>query len=228
MQPEQAKQAVMERVRASLRVGAEEKERRRAVRERLGSHPRNTIPARGQTTGPARLELFGEMLAGQGADVIRATSPADVVHAIAQYLTSRGLPLSLRMGLEPVLAALPWSLAPSIIRAAGPVEASDTTGLSRAILGVAETGTLFFVSGADSPALLNFLPETSIVLLGGGDVVASYEDGFDLLRSLYGEATLPRSVNWISGPSRTADIEQTIVRGAHGPKRLAVILLDQG
>ena len=48
---------------------------------------------------------------------------------------------------------------------------------------------------------------------------------FDRLRAIYGEGSLPRTVNLISGPSRTADIEQTIVRGAHGPKRLHVVIL---
>lgn len=92
-------------------------------------------------------------------------------------------------------------------------------------MAAAETGTLFLVSGADNPTTLNFLPETHIVLICAGDVAGSYEEAFDRLRAIYGESTLPRTVNLISGPSRTADIEQTIVRGAHGPKRLHVVIL---
>jgi L-lactate dehydrogenase complex protein LldG len=99
--------------------------------------------------------------------------------------------------------------------------------VSRAIAGVAETGTLILVSGAGNPISLNFLPETHIVLVDAGDIVGSYEEAWDRLRALYGEGTLPRTVNWISGPSRTADIEQTIIRGAHGPKRLIVVILDE-
>jgi L-lactate dehydrogenase complex protein LldG len=55
--------------------------------------------------------------------------------------------------------------------------------------------------------------------------VGSYEEAFDRLRAIYGEGVLPRTVNLISGPSRTADIEQTIVRPAHGPKNMHVIIV---
>ena len=98
-------------------------------------------------------------------------------------------------------------------------------GLSRAVAAAAETGTLVLVSGADNPTTLAFLPETHFILIRAGDVVGSYEEAFDRLRAIYGEGALPRTVNLISGPSRTADIEQTIVRGAHGPKRLHVVIL---
>jgi L-lactate dehydrogenase complex protein LldG len=72
---------------------------------------------------------------------------------------------------------------------------------------------------------LNFLPECHTVLVAASDIVGSYEEAWDRIRALSGDATLPRSVNLISGPSRTADIEQTIVRGAHGPRRLHVLIL---
>ena len=56
------------------------------------------------------------------------------------------------------------------------------------------------------------------------DIVGSYEDSWAKLRSLHGSGIMPRTVNLISGPSRTADIEQTIVMGAHGPKTLLVLI----
>jgi L-lactate dehydrogenase complex protein LldG len=81
------------------------------------------------------------------------------------------------------------------------------------------------VSGADNPTTLNFLPEAHTVLIAAPDIVGSYEEAFDRLLAIHGEGYLPRTVNLISGPSRTADIEQTIVRGAHGPSRLHVLIL---
>ena len=72
---------------------------------------------------------------------------------------------------------------------------------------------------------VNFLPEIHMVLIRTSDIVGSYEEAWDRLRGVYGERSLPRSVNLISGPSRTADIEQTIVMGAHGPRRLLVLIL---
>ena len=107
----------------------------------------------------------------------------------------------------------------------GAADGDDRAGLSRAVAAAAETGTLVLVSGADNPTTLAFLPEAHTVLVRRGDIVPCYEDAFDRLRAIYGEGALPRSVNLISGPSRTADIEQTIVRGAHGPKRLHVVIL---
>ena len=111
-----------------------------------------------------------------------------------------------------------------ISRVYGRAEPSDKACLSRAIVAAAETGTLFLVSGADNPTTLNFLPEFHMVLVKASDIVGSYEEAWDRLRKIYGERTLPRTVNMISGPSRTADIEQTIVRGAHGPRRLYVLI----
>ena len=79
------------------------------------------------------------------------------------------------------------------------------------------------VSGEQTPTTLNFLPDTHIVALRASQVVASYEDGWDLLRA---RGSLPRTVNFITGPSRTGDIEQKIELGAHGPRRLHVILIE--
>ena len=84
---------------------------------------------------------------------------------------------------------------------------------------------MFLVSGPENPTTLNFLPEAHTVLIEASDIVGSYEEAWDRLRAIYGKGALPRTVNLISGPSRTADIEQTIVRGAHGPRRLLVLIL---
>ena len=129
------------------------------------------------------------------------------------------------MGADAQLAALPWDMTPEVERVFGPANGEDRAALSRALVAAAETGTLVLVSGADNPTTLSFLPETHFILIRASDVVGSYEEAFDRLRAIYGEGSLPRTVNLISGPSRTADIEQTIVRGAHGPKRLHVVIL---
>jgi L-lactate dehydrogenase complex protein LldG len=97
---------------------------------------------------------------------------------------------------------------------------------------VAETGTLMLHSGPESPTRNNFLPDTHIAVLRASQVVASYEDGFDNLRRKFAKAAggffLPRTINFITGPSRTADIEQKLELGAHGPRRLHIILIDDG
>ena len=93
--------------------------------------------------------------------------------------------------------------------------------------GVAETGTLVLLSGPESPTTLNFLPDVHIALLFTDRVVGSYEDVWARLRARDGATVMPRVVNWITGPSRTADIEQTLLLGAHGPRRLHIILVDE-
>ena len=221
----QARALVLSRIRAGLGVAGRDRTREAAVEERLRAHPRGTIPARAQAEREALLELMTTMLAAQGAEVTRATTPEDAVRAVAEDLRNHNLPSRLRMGADVQLAALPWGVMPGVELVFGPANGEDRAGLSRAVAAAAETGTLVLVSGADNPTTLAFLPETHFILIRAGGVIGSYEEAFDRLRAIYGEGVLPRTVNLISGPSRTADIEQTIVRGAHGPRHLLVLIL---
>jgi L-lactate dehydrogenase complex protein LldG len=221
----QARTLMLSRIRAGLGVAGRDRTREAAVEEHLRAHPRGTIPARAHAEREALFELMTTMLAAQGAEVTRAATPEDAVRAVAEDLRNHDLPSRLRMGADAQLAALPWGVMPGVELVFGPANGEDRAGLSRAVAAAAETGTIVLVSGTDNPTTLAFLPETHLILVRAGDVVGSYEEAFDRLRAIYGEGVLPRTVNLISGPSRTADIEQTIVRGAHGPKRLHVVIL---
>jgi L-lactate dehydrogenase complex protein LldG len=197
------------------------------VAERLGRHPRNLIPKRGDGDRAHRRRLFIEMAAAVNATVEELTSPADIPAAVHNYLRSRNLPKQLRHGSDPLFDGLPWSEgAPSLDRRKGPADMGDEASLSHAFAGVAETGTLIMTSGRDNPTTLNFLPENHIVVLFADDIAGSYEDVWDGLRRING-SDLPRSINMITGPSRTGDIEQTIELGAHGPRRLHILLIDK-
>ena len=220
-----ARNRIFARIRAALDVDPEDQSGHRVVADRLRRHPRGTIPLRARCHGEQAIRQFADMLTKQGADLSRAANPTKAVGAIGSYLGSNNLPPRLRMGADAVLASLPWKEAWDIERCFGPASPSDRTSLSRAVVGAAETGTLFLVSGEDNPTTLAFLPETHMVLISAADIVGSYEEAWNRLRSIYGSGALPRSVNLIGGPSRTADIEQTIVRGAHGPRRLHVLIL---
>jgi L-lactate dehydrogenase complex protein LldG len=222
--PDESRSTIFARIREALGAERLDRARRSAVARRLERHPRGTLPARSKHPGEERVALFATMLARQGADVARVATLREAVGAIASYLGTCNLPPRLRMGRDRVLAALPWREAWDIDRTFGAAEADDRASLSRAVAGAAETGTLFLLSGADNPTSLNFLPEAHSVLIAAADIVASYEEAFDRVRAFSG-GVIPRSINLISGPSRTADIEQTIVRGAHGPRRLHVLIL---
>jgi L-lactate dehydrogenase complex protein LldG len=219
-----ARATVLTRIRAALGVATLDRARRAAVARRLERHPRGTIPAQALQGSAACLARLAEMLTKQGAEVARVASPEDAVHAIASYLSANNLPPRLRMGDDLRLGALPWRVAWDMSRVVGRADPSDKACLSRALVAAAETGTLFLASGAENPTTLNFLPEIHMVLVGASDIVGSYEEAWDRLRAAYGQGALPHTVNLISGPSRTADIEQTIVRGAHGPRRLYVLI----
>jgi len=99
----------------------------------------------------------------------------------------------------------------------------DLVGISAVMSAVAETGTLVMASGPDTPASTHLLPETHIALVAASQVVLTMEQAFSRARLL--PTGLPRALNFVSGPSRTGDIEQTIVLGAHGPYRVHILLL---
>ena len=87
-------------------------------------------------------------------------------------------------------------------------------------------GTMVFVSGPEHPTTLNLLPDNHVVVVRKSQVVGTYEQMMERLRARYGEAAMPRTVNTVTGPSRTGDIEQTMQLGAHGPRRMHIVLVD--
>lgn len=175
---------------------------------------------------PAALEaLFKAHLAGQSATVVDVAGEADVPAAIAGWLRATNLPMRLRFGDDPRLAGLPWSREPALTLERGRAAATDEVGLSHATAGVAETGTLVLASGPENPVTVNFLPENHVVVVRAADIVGPYEAAFDRVRRLFGKGAMPRTVNMISGPSRTGDIGGRLVMGAHGPRRMCVVVV---
>jgi L-lactate dehydrogenase complex protein LldG len=199
------------------------------VEERLARPPAPLLPERARLPVAKRIAQFERLLGAQGTDVIAAAEKAFIPTAIAGYLRGHDLQLRLRKGADAYLAALPWlDAGDRTLAADGPANAEDQVGLSRAIAGVAETGTLVLASGPDNPVTLAFLPETHIVVLAKADIVGSYEDAIVLLEAQLGPGEMPRTLNFVTGASRTGDIGGRIVMGAHGPRRLAVVIVDEG
>ena len=129
------------------------------------------------------------------------------------------------MAPDPSLFDVPWRQTPMLEIRRGTPSESDQVSVTSAMAGIAETGTLMMLSGPDHPSTLNFTPDTHIVVLPASRVVGSYEDAWDVLRAKLAGGQLPRTVNHITGPSRSGDIEQTILLGAHGPRRLHIVLV---
>ncbi len=219
--------AMLADIRLALgRKGGVDSATRAALEARLGAHKVNLVPQRGQVQGREKIEAFVRMAEFSLATVRRVRSDSEVPLAVAEYLKSQNLPPRLRMAPDKKLDEIPWNKAPLLQIARGKPDPEDEVGLTGAFAGIAETGTLMLLSGPGSPSTLNFLPETHVVVVQASQILGSYEDGWARLREK-GEA-LPRTVNFITGPSRSGDIEQTLQIGAHGPRRLHIVLVDDG
>jgi L-lactate dehydrogenase complex protein LldG len=222
-----ARDLIFGSIRRSLGVSGNEATRRKAVGDRLGQHPAGIVPARGQLAAQERLALFRTMVEAANGSVEETADTADVPSAITAFLRAHNLPMTVRRGADPRLAALPWERERTLEVSVGPSDGKDLVAVSHAFGAVAESGTLMLVSGPDNPTTLNFLPDTHVVVLDATDVAGDYETLWRRLRERFGDATMPRTVNLITGPSRSADIEQTLILGAHGPRRLHVILVGE-
>ena len=219
------RERVFDAIRFHLSDETPIKTRRDAVAERLAKRPRGLTPERVRKSAPELRALLKSYLLGQSATVLEVADAGAVPSAIANYLRGNNLALRVRSGTDDYLAALPWSKEPSLDRDLGPATSETSTGLAHAFAGIAETGTLALASGVANPVTLNFLPETHIVVLEAGAIVPAYEDALARVRRAFGDRQMPRTVNFISGPSRTGDIGGQLVMGAHGPRRLCVIIV---
>jgi L-lactate dehydrogenase complex protein LldG len=195
------------------------------VKVRLASQARNLIPARGQLLGSAARSQFLNFAIKSQATVDMVGAAQEVPGAIGAYLSAHGLTGPVRLSGDSWLAGMPWDRISHYNPGPGAVRETDGVGVAVALCGIAETATLMLTSGPNAASGLNFLPPTHIVVLRATDIVGALEDGWARLRRS-GNGQMPRTVNLITGPSRTADIAQTMYMGAHGPKRLHVIVVD--
>jgi len=219
-----ARDAVFAGIRQALKRRPVPPEAAARLTERVAAHRRNRVPARAAALDVnGRIDLFVAMAEEVQTSVTRVASEAEVPAEVARYLAAENLPAELVMAPDPALDAIPWQERPLLNIRRGRAEPGDAVSLAPCLAAVAETGTLMLVSGPETPTTLNFLPDTEIVVLRAGQVVAGYEDGWDLVRA---RGAMPRTINFITGPSRTGDIEQRIQLGAHGPRRLHVVLIE--
>ncbi len=219
-----SRDAILARIRGSLGVTGNEVGRNATVDDRLRKAPKGIIPKRAQLPQSDRIALFVTMAERAAATVGRVQTADDIPEAIAAYLREYNLPAVVKTGDDPMLARLPWRRTAIEVKH-GATGGEDDVGVSHAVAGVAESGTLVLTSGRDNPTTLNLLPETHIVALKAEDVVGDYETAWDRLRALFGKGVMPRTVNMVTGPSRSGDIEQKILLGAHGPRRLHIVIV---
>jgi len=212
-----ARSAILGRIRKAQNRPAQPTEAEYAqVQQYLADHAAGPRP----DLGPDLLERFRQQALRTSQTLDEVASLDDVPAAVARYLD--GIGVAHQAIAWETLRALPWDGAGVKVDFRPPVN-EDLVGVTGCFCAVAETGTLMLLSGAETFASAALLPETHIAIVPVERIVASIEDAFSLAKKERGE--LPRATNFISGPSRTGDIEQTIVLGAHGPYRVHVILV---
>ena len=187
-----------------------------AVRAHVAAHPRNAAPRDQWET----LTRFRARALSLASTLGEAAAMNEVPALVAAYLREHDLPLRAVCWHE--LGALDWRSSGLEVETRAAAD-GDLVGITGAYCAIGETGTLMTLSGPDTPPSVSLLPETHIAVVKCDRVVRSMEDAWALLRAEHPLA--PRAVNFISGPSRTADIEQTVTLGAHGPYRVHVILV---
>ncbi|HZH46730.1 MAG TPA: lactate utilization protein [Roseococcus sp.] len=225
-----SRDAILGAIRRGLKRGPVPADQAAMLRGRLASHPRHLIPARSRLPRAGQVALFIRNVEKEFGTVERVPDLLAVPAAVADYLAAQNLPPSFAMAPHPELAALDWASRPMLEFEARRGAASDSASLQHAFAAIAETGTLMLPSAGLRPTTLNLLPDTAMVYLRASRIVGAYEEAWDLLRGEMPDALtggfMPRNVMLVTGPSRSADIEQTLELGAHGPRRLHVILVD--
>ncbi|WP_153099800.1 LutC/YkgG family protein [Paraburkholderia hayleyella] len=215
-----ARRNILARIRAAQGRPAQPSDAERdLVTDYLTRHPAGPRPALPDDPGTLYTRFCDEAQK-MSTTLDTVATLHDAPAAVQRYLVQNGLPTD--AVAWQTLSALPWAQAGLNVAFRPPV-AGDLVGITGCFCATAETGSLVLLSGPDTWASAALLPETHLALVPASRIVAAHEEAFSLIRAEQGD--LPRAVNFISGPSRTGDIEQTIVLGAHGPYRVHVIIV---
>lgn len=225
-----SREAILGAIRRGLKRGPLPEDQQLGLNARLAAHPRHLIPARAQLPRPEQVALFLRNVEKEFGTTARVAALAEVPGAVAEYLAANNLPSDFAIAPHPELEAIDWGQRPLLALRPGRAQASDQVCLTHGYAAVAETGTVMLPGTAQRPTTLNLLGDTAIIVLRASRVVGWMEAAWDLIRAENHDDTtggfMPRNIMWVTGPSRSADIESTLELGAHGPRRLHVVLID--
>ena len=164
------------------------------------------------------VDTFVSRAKANDATITRIAALDDLPAALAAELRNRNLPAAIRTGEDAALD-LDWG---TIERSVGPGRRTEPATLTRAPLAMAEIGALAVTSGPENPITLNFLGETHFAVVNADDIQQGYEGLWQAARD---RGLTPRTLSLIAGPSRSADIGQTLQMGAHGPVALHIFIV---
>ena len=219
-----ARDAILGRTRKALGASADRSGAQADAERYIAAHAQGPRPAMPTDLVTRFLQRATDMQ----STVERLADRSEIPGAVARYVDALVLPLALahqkshRGVCWPELADLDWNGAGLQIEAR-PTLGQDRLGITGAYCAIAETGTLVALAGADTPTATTLLPDTHVAVVRADRIVSGMEEMFALVRRERG--AMPRAINLISGPSRTGDVEQTIVLGAHGPFRVHILVV---
>jgi L-lactate dehydrogenase complex protein LldG len=193
----EARSQILNGIRRSLQRGELSGDALKTVEARLAEPPRGPAVARAALAQPDKVALFCQWAEANNATVARV-APAEVAAEVSAYLARNNLPAEAVIAPSPQLAGYDWSSQKMLSLRRGRSEGSDHVSITGAF-----------------------------VVLRESDIVAGYEEVWERLRARYGKDSMPRTVNTITGPSRTGDIEQAMELGAHGPRRMHVLVVRE-
>jgi len=216
-----ARDTILARVRSALDKKLADARAKANVEAYVAAHRHGPRPQM-----PADLRArFIERARDMSSTVESIAAMSDVPSAVARYLDTLAPDISdqPRAGVcWPEFASLDWSTAGLSIDPR-PTLGNDRLGITGCFCAIAETGTIVITSAAGTPTATALLPDTHVAIVRSGRIVSGMEEAFALVRAEQG--AMPRALNLISGPSRTDDIEQTFVLGAHGPFRVHLLVV---
>ncbi len=213
--PNPARAAIFANLHTALKRGPLEESERAPLDARLATPPGHVRPA---VEGDL-LARFVQKFESRAGTTERVASLADVPAAVEAYRQAKGLAPRVHVGAA--LGELPWPAEWTVSHGAAGLDA--VMSVTPSLAGIAETGSVMLASSPASPTTHHFVPDDHVVVLAANRIVAHFEDAWAILRAR--PEGMPRATNIVSGPSRTADVEQTIQLGAHGPRRVHVILV---
>jgi L-lactate dehydrogenase complex protein LldG len=155
---------------------------------------------------------------GIAATAERIASLDELPAAVARYAATRGLNHEIAVQPDPDLLALDWAK----FQTHQAIATDEALAVGLALGGIAETGTLVFHSSPASPTLFAYLPLHHVVAVRAETIWPWLED---YVASFTGMPP-PRNVNFVTGASGTTDIEGALVKGAHGPGWLHILLVE--
>ena len=216
MEPVKGKDDLLRRVRTALRG------------RRCAERPGGASPVHLGAGSPAeRVDLFRSRFEDLGGTFIAAESPESAARPLWDALRGDGVAALLVPENDPAARAVANALASlGPLRIAGPDEIRQATppacaGIQAAEYAIAETGTLVQTSGGGRTLLPGLITDVHVALLSPSAFVERMEECLAALAN-----NPPRNVSFITGPSRTGDIELTLTVGVHGPGKVIAVLLS--